>query len=79
MAAITYDRFKHVSGKRTSSQRALFLDLVNNPDNYKGYIVYLRDIDEDEIYQPFDNPGTFYMNEGGEWQSADFHNQAAIE
>ena len=37
--------------------------------------VYLKDIDEDEIYQPFDHAKTFYMNEGGEWHSADFHKQ----
>lgn len=75
MAEILYEKFKHISGKRTSTQRQLFLDMVNNPENYKGYIVYLREIDEDEIYSPFDHPGTFYMNEGGQWQSTDFHRQ----
>jgi hypothetical protein len=64
-----------MSGKRTSQNRTLFLDMVNNPDKYKGYIVYLKDIDEDEIYEPFDHAKTFYMNEGGEWHSADFHKQ----
>ncbi len=49
--------------------------MINNPNNYKGYIVYLKDIDDDEIYEPFDHPGTFYMNEGGLWQSTDYHNQ----
>lgn len=75
MAEILYDKFKHMSGKRDSPNRLLFLDMVNNPQNYKAYIVYLKDLDEDEIYSPFDHAKTFYMNEGGEWQSADFHNQ----
>lgn len=75
MPEILYERFKHISGKRDSSNRELFLDMVNNPQNYKGYIVYLREIDEDEIYSPFDHAKTFYMNEGGVWQSADFHSQ----
>ena len=79
MVEMLYDKLRHISGKRESSQRALFLDMVNNPNNYKGYIVYLKDIDEDEIYEPFDHAKTFYMNEGGLWQSADFHNQVFEE
>jgi hypothetical protein len=75
MTQIIYQRFKHMSGKRTSTQREVFLDMVNNPTKYKGYIVYLKDIDDDEIYSPFDHPGTFYMNEGGTWHSTDFHSQ----
>lgn len=75
MAEILYDKFKHMSGKRDSPNRLLFLDMVNNPQNYKAYIVYLKDLDEDEIYSPFDHAKTFYMNEGGQWQSTDFHNQ----
>lgn len=79
MSVLTYDRFKHMSGKRTSPQRQLFLDMVNNPQNYKGYIVYLKEIDDDEIYQPFDHTGTFYVNEGGVWLTTDFHEQALEE
>ena len=79
MTNIIYERFRHISGKRTSENRNLFLDMVNDPIKYKGYIIYLKDIDEDEIYEPFDHAKTFYMNEGGEWQSADFHKQAFEE
>lgn len=75
MAEILYDKFKHMSGKRDSINRLLFLDMVNNPQNYKAYIIYLKDLDEDEIYSPFDHAKVFYMNEGGVWQSTDFHNQ----
>lgn len=79
MPTISYERFRHISGKRTSSQRTLFLDMVNNPQNYKGYIIYLKDIDEDEIYEPFNHPKTFYVNEGGDWISTDFHKQVFEE
>ena len=75
MTQILYDKYKHVSGKRTSSQRTMFLDMVNNPEKYKGYIVYLTEVDEDELYKPFEKFGTFYMNEGGSWQMTDFHSQ----
>ena len=79
MTTIIYERLRHISGKRTSPNRELFLDMVNNPNNYKGYIIYLKDLDDDEIYSPFDHAKTFYMNEGGVWQSADFHNQSFEE
>jgi hypothetical protein len=71
MPSVSFDRLKHISGKRTSAGRELFLDMVNNPQNYKGYIVYLKEIDEDEIYQPFAEPKKFYLNEGGQWQTKD--------
>jgi len=56
-----------IGGKRTSSNRAQFLDYVNNPQDYKGCIVYLSNIDEDEIYGNFDQPDKFYFNEAGVW------------
>lgn len=62
-----------VSGSRTSSQRAFFLDLVNNPQNYKGYIIYLTEIDLDEIYGVFDNPKKFYFNQAGTWYESNFY------
>lgn len=56
-----------ISGKRTNPDRAQFLDYINNPQNYKGCIVYLKDIDQDEIYGNFDQPDKFYFNEAGVW------------
>jgi hypothetical protein len=56
-----------ISGKRTSANRAQFLDYVNNTQDYKGCIVYLTDIDEDEVYGNFDQPDKFYFNEAGIW------------
>lgn len=62
-----------VSGKRTSPNRAQFLDYVNNPQNYKGCIIYLSEIDQDEIYGLFDNPNKFFFNEGGTWIESNFY------
>lgn len=62
-----------ISGKETSTQRSLFLDLVNNPQNYKGYIVYLTEIDNDQIYFPFDKAKKFYFNESGIWHESPFY------
>jgi hypothetical protein len=62
-----------VSGKRTSLNRSQFLDYVNNPQNYKGCIIYLSEIDEDEIYGLFDNPNKFFFNEGGVWIESNFY------
>jgi hypothetical protein len=56
-----------ISGKRTSANRSQFLDYVNNSQDYKGCIVYLLDIDEDEVYGNFDQPDKFYFNEAGIW------------
>lgn len=74
MSSVQFEKLLKVSGKRTSSNRAVFLDLVNNSQNYKGYIVYLTEIDSDEIFEPFTEPKKFYFNEGGFWQTSDFFN-----
>jgi hypothetical protein len=74
MTSIQYNRLLKISGKRTSSNRSLFFDLINNPQNYKGYIIYLTEVDEDELYTPFEEPKKFYFNEGGLWQNSDFVN-----
>lgn len=61
-----------ISGRRTSSQRSQFLDYVNNPQKYEGCVVYLTEIDEDEIYGDFDQPDKFYFNEEGAWYVSQF-------
>lgn len=65
-------KIQFVSGKRTSSQRAQFLDYVNNGQDYEGCIIYLTEIDGDEIYQPFDQIDKFYFNEDGFWYVSQF-------
>jgi hypothetical protein len=66
-----FPRFMLISGKRTSSNREIFLELSSNPAKYRGYIVYITEVDDDELYFPFEEPRKFYFNEGGEWQSSD--------
>lgn len=61
-----------ISGKRTSSQRSQFLDYVNNPQNYEGCVIYLTEIDEDEILGDFDQIDKFYFNEDGVWHVSQF-------
>lgn len=61
-----------ISGRRTSSQRSQFLDYVNNPLDYEGCIVYLTEIDADEIYDAFDQEDKFYFNENGVWYVSQF-------
>ena len=61
-----------ISGRRTSSDRSLFLDYVNNPQNYEGSIIYLTEIDNDEIYGVFNQEDKFYFNENGIWYPSDF-------
>lgn len=71
MKSKTFDKFKHISGKRDWKKRELFLDMVNNPEKYKGFIVYLKEVDEDELYDPFVSVKKYYFNEGGIWQTGD--------
>jgi hypothetical protein len=65
-------KIQFISGRRTSSQRSQFLDYVNNPQTYEGCIVYLTEIDEDEIYGDFDQADKFYFNEDGSWYVSQF-------
>lgn len=65
-------KIQFISGKRTSSQRSQFLDYVNNPQDYEGCIIYLTAFDEDEVFEPFDNPDKFYFNENGVWHESQF-------
>lgn len=76
MALLTQQqRLIRISGRASSSQRAIFFDLINNPDEYKGYIVYISEVDdcEPEKYAPFKEAKKFYFNEDGQWQSSDFY------
>ena len=61
-----------ISGKKTSSQRAQFLDYVNNPSLYVGCMIYLTEIDNDEILGLFNKSNKFYFNENGVWFESPF-------
>lgn len=70
--------FRHISGKRNWKHREMFLDMVNNPEKYKGFIVFLKDLDEDELYEPFIVIKKYYFNEGGIWQTGDMFGAPTI-
>jgi len=39
---------------------------INNPNGYKGEIVYIREVGA-TLYPPFDQTKKFYFNENGAW------------
>lgn len=59
-----------------SSDLALFIDLVDNPGNYKGSVIYVRRLEQvenrNEWPDPFLFPNKFYFNEDGEWFESPF-------
>jgi len=61
-----------ISGRRTSYQRAQFLDYFNSPSLYNGCIIYLSEIDNDEILGSFTAANKFYFNENGTWFASPF-------
>lgn len=50
-----------------SEDLPLFLDMVENAQNYKGVILYLTDVGPTERPDPFLWKDKFYFNEGSEW------------
>lgn len=62
-----------ISGKRTSSQRAKFLNYAQNPQNFSGCVVYLTEVDNDELYGEFNKAKKFYFNENGIWHASHFY------
>ena len=50
-----------------SEELPLFLDMIENAQNYRGAIVYLTDVGPTERPDPFLWKDKFYFNEGSEW------------
>lgn len=50
-----------------SEDLPLFLNMLENPQNYRGAIVYLLDVGPTERPDPFLWKDKFYFNEGSEW------------
>lgn len=55
-----------------SEQLSQFLDILENPCNYKGKVVYLTAIGPTERPDPFLWADKFYFNEGCEWHESPF-------
>ena len=50
-----------------SEELPLFLDMIGNPQNYRGAILYLTDVGPTARPDPFLWRDKFYFNEGSEW------------
>lgn len=55
-----------------SSQLSDFLDLIENPCDYRGKVVYLTSIGPTPRPDPFLWADKFYFNEGCEWHESPF-------
>lgn len=56
-----------------------FLDLINNPCNYKGRVVYLTAVGPTERPDPFLWANKFYFNEGCAWHESPFSIDIPVE
>lgn len=61
-----------IDGRDNSSDIDLFLDILNNPCNYRGKVVYLTHIGPTARPDPFLWADKFYFNEGCEWFESPF-------
>lgn len=55
-----------------SSQLPAFIDLLDNPCNYRGKVVYLTALGPTPRPDPFLWADKFYFNEGCEWHESPF-------
>jgi hypothetical protein len=55
-----------------SAQLDLFLDLIDNPCNYKGRVVYITALGPTPRPDPFVFANKFYFNENCEWFESPF-------
>lgn len=60
-----------LSAADDSPQLVQFIDYVENPQNYKGCIIYLTALGSYHP-NPFDLPNKFYYNEDGQWFASPF-------
>jgi hypothetical protein len=56
-----------IDASDNSEELPLFLDMVENSQNYRGAIVYLTDVGPTQRPDPFLWKDKFYFNEGSEW------------
>lgn len=61
-----------INARDDSPEIEKFLDLLNNPCNYKGRVVYLTAVGPTPRPDPFLWPDKFYFNEGCEWHESPF-------
>jgi hypothetical protein len=61
-----------INARDDSPELSVFLDLIQNPCNYKGRVVYLTEIGPTKRPDPFLWSDKFYFNEGCEWHESPF-------
>lgn len=61
-----------LNARDDSPELSQFLDLIENPCNYKGKVVYLTEIGPTKRPDPFLWADKFYFNEGCEWHESPF-------
>lgn len=61
-----------IDASDNSEELPLFLDMLENPCNYKGAVVYLTAVGPTPRPDPFLWPDKFYFNEGCEWFESPF-------
>lgn len=66
-----------------SSQIDLFQDMIDNPQNYKGRVIYIKQLQQIEGYAEWPDPflweNKFYFNENGEWFESPFVKSELLE
>lgn len=65
-----------ISVTATSPDLDLFIDMVDNPQNYKGRTIYIKELqplgNRPSWPDPFLFENKFYFNENGEWFESPF-------
>jgi len=61
-----------INARDDSPEIDKFIDLIENPCNYKGRIVYLTAVGPTTRPDPFLWADKFYFNEGCEWHESPF-------
>ena len=64
-------KIKILSASDTSSDFSTISNMINNPLNFVGCIVYIRQVGS-TLYPPFEQVNKFYFNEGGTWFESPF-------
>ena len=72
-----------ISIEATSPDLELFIDMVDNPQKYKGKAIYLKKIQQLPGRDPWPDPflfeNKFYFNESGEWFESPFVKSGLLE
>lgn len=60
-----------LSAHENSPDYAQFLNLKLHPQNWEGYLVYIKELGS-VVEPPFEQAKKWYFNENGEWHESPF-------